>query len=146
MTVVTTQQLTGGVTNVIPVSPSTFLVVWHVAWWLIVKGWHAFEFGFLFWLILRTLGLDRVRLAFGLAASYGLFDELHQVLVKSRGGRLSDVCVDWIGIVVAWYLAAGRHRWPMGRAAKIGAAIALLAAIAALSFWPFGELDAWLGH
>ncbi len=105
-TVVTMEQLANMVSRVLPISPETFLAFWRKCWWLFVKGWHATEFGLLFWLVFALSkrvprrALTATLVAFGFA----FLDEWHQVSVPARGGRLSDVVIDGIGIAVAAYL------------------------------------------
>ena len=62
---------------------------------------HAIEFGVLGVLICRALDRPnalpfgrRCALAFGLAALYGITDELHQTLVPGRFGKWQDVLLD----------------------------------------------------
>ena len=116
--VVTTRQLSGAVAKVsgpVHVSQSGFEEVWKAVWWIFVKGWHATEFAILTWLLLRALkanpgALKNSAIA---AGAYALFDELHQVYVAGRGGRMSDVLIDWIGIgvfVLVWHCTWSRSR------------------------------------
>ncbi len=58
----------------------------------------------LYYRLLGPLGLpgdDRGWLAACLAVLYGLSDELHQVLVPGRSGRLVDVGLDAVGVAMA---------------------------------------------
>ncbi len=103
--VVTVRQLSGAVAKVsgpVHVSQSGFEEVWKAVWWIFVKGWHATEFAILAWLLLRALATkpNALRNSAIAAGAYALFDELHQVYVAGRGGRMSDVLIDWIGIGV----------------------------------------------
>lgn len=98
--VVTVRQLSTAVAKAagpVKVTPEGFEAVWKSVWWIFVKGWHATEFGILAWLIYRATS-GKLRLAVGLAGTYALIDELHQVYIPGRGGRMSDVLIDWIGI------------------------------------------------
>ena len=80
---------------------------------LIKKSAHAVAFGTLTWLYLR-LGrryrLDRGWALWGsagLAFLYAVSDEFHQTFVPGRSGRLMDVAIDILGILIA----IGLWRW-----------------------------------
>lgn len=87
---------------------------------VVKKMGHAAAYGVLAWLYLRALrgsvrGQHVLRLlCWGLAVAYGLSDELHQVYVPGRTGRLSDVAIDAAGaggaILLDWWLAHRRAR------------------------------------
>jgi VanZ family protein len=116
--VVTTRQLSGAVAKVsgpVHVSQSGFEEVWKAVWWIFVKGWHATEFAVLAWLLLRALTPkpNALRNSAIAAGTYALFDELHQVYVAGRGGRMSDVMIDWIGIGV--FALLWHCTWPRDR-------------------------------
>jgi hypothetical protein len=138
-TVVTQKQLASGVQAVTGTKPENFLLGWQAFWWIVVKGWHAIEFGVLYWLA-RKAGFS-LRTAFVVTAGYALFDEFHQVWVSQRGGRLSDVCIDLIGVLVAWYLLDRRAEKPLKRWQTGLAVLSVVALIAVLSFVPFGHLE-----
>ncbi|HJP83348.1 MAG TPA: VanZ family protein, partial [Fimbriimonadaceae bacterium] len=72
---------------------------WRSWWWLFVKGWHVLEFLILTMLVLRFVRNLWAGAAIGLLAA-GL-DEWHQTFIPHRGGRLSDVAIDMIGVVLA---------------------------------------------
>ena len=84
-------------------SESGFLKFWGVFWWIFVKGWHATEFGILFTLIRRAV--PSLAWSAGLAIAYAFADEAHQLLVPYRGCRLSDVCIDALGVIGAFVVA-----------------------------------------
>lgn len=87
------------------VSETGFRSFWHLAWWLFVKGWHACEFGILFLLIRRAMPRFSYW-ALALPVLYAFADEAHQLFVPERGCRLSDVCIDCLGICAAYLLRA----------------------------------------
>lgn len=105
-TLVTIEQLANMVASVFPIKPETFLAFWRKGWWLFVKGWHATEFGLLFWLVFALCKRfpRRAVIATLVAFAFAYLDEWHQVSVPARGGRLSDVVIDRIGIAVAAFL------------------------------------------
>jgi len=78
---------------------------------------HAFEFGFLTFLLFRILNVAEKRhfvfdlfLAFMLTVLYSIFDEYHQTLVTGRHGVYSDVLIDSMGGVIAvWLLYLHAH-------------------------------------
>ena len=110
--VVTTNQLSHAVSTVAggKISESGFLQFWGVVWWIFVKGWHALEFAILFILIRRAIP-KHPNWALGFASLGAFLDEGHQLFVPSRGGRLSDVFIDCLGIFGAWLLIErGRFR------------------------------------
>ncbi len=135
--VVTTDQLAHTVSTVAGgrVSETGFEAFWGIAWWLFVKGWHATEFGILFALLRRAFG-SVSRWPAILAVSYAFFDEAHQLFVPGRGSRLSDVCIDCLGILAAW-LILERHRFP-SRWLLATYFLAIAGAIFLLSIIPFG--------
>ncbi len=142
MTVVTRRQLAGIVVSGTGghVGQDRFLQFWTMSWWLAVKGYHAVEFAVLAWLLVRAWP-GRTWICLAGAALYALSDEVHQVWVPHRGGKLSDVCVDLLGIGLVWFFGLRGIR--VGRSAGIGAVFAALALIYALAFYPFGDLD-WI--
>lgn len=140
-TVVTTDDLANMVTAVLPVERGQFLVFWRQVWWLFVKGWHATEFGLLYWLVFLLArrvshrgffaGLVSVTLAF--------LDEIHQVSIPARGGRLSDVLIDAIGITLAaYFLSRNEKSAPIPWWGRLTGAATVLALIWALAMFPFG--------
>lgn len=70
---------------------------------IIRKGAHMAEYALLallLYLHLRYYSLDKKQvalLALGITAGYAATDELHQLFVPGRAGRLSDVCIDSLG-------------------------------------------------
>jgi VanZ family protein len=135
--VVTIRQLSGAVTKVsgpVSVSQAGFESVWKSVWWIFVKGWHATEFALLAWLLYKVLSTKPKGLqwAAGVAAGYALFDELHQVYVAGRGGRMSDVLIDWVGIGI--YFAFFHMSWTKPR--KILALVGAMIVIFLLSIFP----------
>ena len=67
----------------------------------------------------RLLPDDRSWLAACLTILYGLSDELHQLLVPGRSGRLADVGVDAVGVALAMlaWTALERRRLRLPRRA-----------------------------
>lgn len=94
-----------GVSRATPavVTEQGFSDFWSRWWWLFVKGWHVLEFFVLTLLVLRT-GV-RVRMAALIALCLAAVDEWHQTFIPKRGGLVSDVLIDSIGIVSAAILA-----------------------------------------
>lgn len=70
---------------------------------IIRKGAHMSEYALLAMLLAVHLGCypfpkkKALLLAFGLTVCYAASDELHQVFVPGRAGRLTDVCIDSLG-------------------------------------------------
>lgn len=137
--VITQQQLADGVASATGLGSSNVLQAWQLVWWIVVKGWHAVEFGVLY-LLLRQTKWSPWTIVF-LSISYAFFDELHQAFVRSRGGRLSDVCIDMIGIAVAWYLLDGKDVVRVSRLGRWLVCAAVIGAIYWLAMTPFGSLE-----
>ena len=141
-TVVTVPQLATAVTSVLPIERAQFLAFWERSWWLFVKGWHATEFGLLYAVMHTVIRRFKIRFnpAFGLALTWAFLDEYHQTFVKFRGGQLSDVVIDAIGITVACLLIDwrkdGKKIPPLRVIALLALAITLIGAIA---LNPFGK-------
>ncbi|HMS56042.1 MAG TPA: VanZ family protein [Fimbriimonadaceae bacterium] len=143
-TVITVDQLANAVCSVVPIHKDTFKQVWEQVWWLFVKGWHATEFGILVWLLSWVLGRFRWGLEFasGIAVGFAFLDEWHQTSVASRGGRLSDVAIDCIGILTAALLITGRRKQKLlSRRSLLLGGLLILGAIGLLSLHPFGDLS-----
>ncbi|MEY8390914.1 VanZ family protein [Lachnospiraceae bacterium 45-W7] len=70
---------------------------------IIRKGAHMGEYAFLAFLLcvhLSCYGVNRRKMALlslGLTACYAASDEIHQLFVPGRAGRLTDVCIDTAG-------------------------------------------------
>lgn len=71
---------------------------------------HMTEFAILGWLLYgwlcrwQTTRLRRAGTAVGLAILYACSDEFHQLFVRGRAGRVSDVLIDSAGIVLGMVL------------------------------------------
>ncbi|MBA3313330.1 MAG: VanZ family protein [Planctomycetota bacterium] len=85
-----------------------FEVFWGLAWFAIVKSWHATEFAllflFCFWALARWRPARRaanVTLAIAVALLFAAADEWHQTFVPGRGGNVIDVLIDSLGVLVA---------------------------------------------
>ena len=114
-TVITQRQLAQFVASVIPgVTEAGFYDWWQSWWWLFVKGYHVSEF-FVLTLVagyaLRRFGVERwIVWAAVLAVLYACTDEWHQTFVPARGGRVTDVLIDCIGISLAVLVMVWRYR------------------------------------
>jgi hypothetical protein len=144
--VVTTGQLAHVVTAATSghVSESGFRHVWGFVWWFFVKGWHAIEFGILFALF-RTAIRKSPGLVMILTVLCAFADEGHQLFVPNRGCRLSDVCIDVVGIIASALI----RRWLRQRVEKsqsftaswrflLAVAVIVILAIFVLAIYPFG--------
>lgn len=140
-TVVTTDDLADMVTTVFPVERSQFLSFWRHVWWLFVKGWHATEFGLLdclAFLLFRRMPRAN-SLAIFVSLTFAILDEIHQVSIPARGGRLSDVLIDAIGIsIAAYFLSRDERSKPIPWWGFPLILSAVLALIWALAMYPFG--------
>lgn len=115
-----------------------FKQFWLQIWWFVVKGWHVAEFAALFMLL--RLGFKKsIWPPVAIAALLALTDEVHQTYIPGRGGRLSDVCLDVVGILSAAYLA--EHGSKLSRGQKVLFALALIGLIYVFAMFPFGQLS-----
>ena len=105
-TVVTSKQFVKGIADYSPVrvTEAQFSIFWNEWWWMFVKGWHATEYVLVFLALRHALGRDRTRLAVLATAFFAASDEIHQIWVPRRGGRISDWLIDLLGVsfCVAW--------------------------------------------
>lgn len=139
MTVVTPKQLASGVQTATGTSAEGFLESWKAIWWLFVKGWHATEFALLYFLA-RSASVN-AKYAVLLSLCYALFDECHQILVPNRGARISDVCIDFLGVMLAWYFLDRRSKLSKDYRREVAIVVASVLLLAVLSFFPFGSLE-----
>ena len=109
--VITIQQLSRTVSSTSSgaIHQTDFEQIWKVVWWIFVKGWHAAEFGILYFLVRKTLKFHFAWSIF-LCVVFAFLDEFHQVFVPFRGGRLSDVLIDFIGILLCHNLLAIKEK------------------------------------
>lgn len=128
-TVVTPKQFVAAVAGYSPISVSeaAFSRFWDSAWWLFVKGWHATEFGIVFLAARYMLGRKPMWLAALVSAGLAATDEIHQTFVPSRGGHVSDWCIDVLGIgvfaaIIGFRSVGLRCGWP----ARVGIRMGLL--------------------
>lgn len=149
--VVTIPQLSAFVSKVSggTISIEGFTTFWLAIWWFVVKGWHAAEFAILTIVLLRFLS-KRPALAVGLAALGALLDEMHQVFVPGRGGRLSDVAIDCLGILAVVTIRRWKSTPPTvgkisPRLAKTFFIALWVLCLYLLSMFPFGTMK-WDGH
>ncbi len=82
----------------------------YVLNFLFFKSLHVIEYAVLFLLNARALGLTdaktkktNMRLAAVMTLVYAISDEIHQTFVPSREGKMRDVIIDAVGILLAWY-------------------------------------------
>lgn len=82
-----------------------FEVFWGIAWFTIVKGWHVTEFAILTMVISAALRAwypnHRLRAIFCaavIALAFAASDEFHQAYVPDRGGTVTDVLIDSLGV------------------------------------------------
>ena len=91
---------------------SDFGRFWHRWYWVFVKGWHVLEFAALTFLAAYSFArlgwTSRVRVFVWSAVVGILFacsDEIHQIFVPKRGGRVSDVLIDCGGVLIGLFFA-----------------------------------------
>jgi len=76
---------------------------------LIFKTLHLIEYAFLFTVTYRAVsntffkkGKNFFVIAFIITALFAISDEVHQLFVPTREGRLRDAIIDMIGAGIAW--------------------------------------------
>lgn len=112
-TVVKPRAFVHAVGNSIPgaLTEEGFNSFWHSWWWVFVKGYHVMEFAVLTFLLSRWLMSRTLWLPFLIAAAYAASDEIHQLWVPERGGRVTDWMIDMIGVtLVSCAVALVRRR------------------------------------
>lgn len=84
-----------------------FQLFWGASWFVIVKGWHVTEFAlltlFCIWCndaFTDHRNVRNVTVAAVLCLIYAASDEWHQTFVPERGGVMSDVMIDALGIAL----------------------------------------------
>jgi len=82
------------------------------------KSAHMIEFAILTFLLSRAFKFKKLDLSFLLALSYAFTDEIHQLFVPGRGGKLSDVLIDFAGIIIATQLISRHFKPPMSSRLK----------------------------
>jgi len=85
-----------------------FEIFWAVAWFVVVKGWHATEFAILTAGLIALLSLWRpsrkspnILWAGTIAVLFAVSDEFHQTFVPTRDGTVADVLIDTLGVGLA---------------------------------------------
>lgn len=77
----------------------------------IKKTAHVLEYTILFLFWYRALGKKNPIYALMLSLAYAFTDEIHQLFVPGRTGRLRDVGIDTIGMIVFSYLIVKFDLW-----------------------------------
>lgn len=102
-TVITAQQFVSTASSATRISHAKVATTWESYWWVFVKGYHVLEFTVL--TLLLACAFDALKrqplFAGAIALVYAALDEWHQTFVPHRGGHISDVMIDGIGIVLA---------------------------------------------
>ncbi len=143
-TVITVDQLTNIACSVLPLERDTFKRIWEEVWWVFVKGWHAMEFGILNWLVSWALSKwkNGPWIAVLITVTCAFADEIHQTSVAARGGRLSDVVIDCIGIACsAFLISQSRKNLRLPPLTVVLGLLVTFGAIGLLALYPFGDLS-----
>lgn len=80
--------------------PGTSVADSQVLNFIFFKSLHLIEYGILFILIYRVTEKN-VKLSLVLTIIYAISDEIHQLFVPTREGRLRDVFIDSLGAFLA---------------------------------------------
>lgn len=109
-TYIPSKQFVHGVVNATGghISKNSFNGFWASWWWVFVKGYHVLEYFLLTLLFARSLrligrfsGFRSIAVSLAFSICYAASDEYHQTFVPGRGGRISDVMIDTIGVSLA---------------------------------------------
>jgi hypothetical protein len=94
-----------------------FQTFWGIAWFAVVKGWHATEFAILTAGLVALLNRWRpsrrrqnVLFAGLVAVLFAASDEFHQTFVPTRDGTVWDVLIDSLGIGLVMVSCLSRLR------------------------------------
>ncbi|MBL7078628.1 VanZ family protein [Candidatus Shapirobacteria bacterium] len=70
----------------------------------VFKSLHLIEYGvlFLLWYFALSNQKKKLKLAIAFSLLYAIFDEFHQTLIPSRQGKVRDVFIDFLGIIIFW--------------------------------------------
>ena len=80
------------------------------------KSAHIFEYAVLTFLLIRNLEERNLEfkkalvLSAVLAVFYAIFDEYHQTFIAARQGKISDIGIDSLGIIIISWLAWQRNK------------------------------------
>lgn len=99
-----------------------FKVFWGLSWFVIVKGWHATEFGLLLLFCVGAVKwwcgrIDQATITWSMlfCVLFAISDEWHQSFIPDRLGTVSDVLIDTLGVcVVGFALLKGNRRHAQG--------------------------------
>lgn len=72
----------------------------YVLDFIIKKSAHMTEFGIFTFLLYRAFKFKKIDTSFLIALSYAFTDEIHQLFVPGRDGKLTDVFIDLLGILI----------------------------------------------
>lgn len=94
-----------------------FQAFWGVSWFAVVKGWHALEFAILFLLCLAAIErihpadhrMRTIGWSIAICTLFAISDEWHQTFVPDRGGAVTDVLIDMLGILIAAWITIRRR-------------------------------------
>lgn len=78
---------------------------------LMKKTAHFLEYTILFLLWYRTIGKKNPFLALIFSLIYAFTDEIHQLLVPGRTGKLTDVAIDFSGMLISALLIVKFDLW-----------------------------------
>lgn len=84
---------------------------------LIFKSLHVLEYAGLFFLLFRALHSTRLSItrqhlyAVVTAVAFAATDEMHQLFVATRTGRIRDILIDTAGILIMYMLVRKYHKF-----------------------------------
>ncbi len=74
------------------------------------KSLHIIEYGILFllWRFALYSKSYSIKVAIAISIFYGITDEFHQTLVPTREGKIRDILIDALGVVIFWRFALNK--------------------------------------
>ena len=120
-TVITRKQLIAGASVATHVNQQSVSNAWESIWWIFVKGYHVLEYTILTLLLIAAFPVLKRKplLTAMIVIGYAGTDEWHQTFVPHRGGHITDVLIDSLGVAIAlcvvWFI-----KWRKSKNTQLG--------------------------
>lgn len=71
---------------------------------LIFKSLHVIEYAILYFFLFRAFSRNKINFLIPMiiAIFYSMTDEFHQTFVPTRSGKLQDVAIDFLGVILMY--------------------------------------------
>jgi len=77
------------------------------------KSIHIIEYGIFYIFLIK--GLGKKKISFSLGVLYAISDEFHQKFVFGRQGKISDILIDIVGLIVGYIFVWNLKQTPLKR-------------------------------